>query len=60
VSRQCLPAHGALAAGADGAGHLHEPLLVHLHNQRTRQTDLNRANDGATNGAAAAARQLVG
>jgi hypothetical protein len=58
VSRQCLPAHGALAAGADGAGHLHEPLLVHLRNQRTRQTDLNRADDGATNGALEQQQQL--
>uniref|UniRef100_A0A0A8ZSL0 Transcription factor btf3, putative n=1 Tax=Arundo donax TaxID=35708 RepID=A0A0A8ZSL0_ARUDO len=33
VDSLLLPAHGAFSAGADGAGHLHEPLLVHLRNQ---------------------------
>ena len=33
ASQETVPADGALPAGADGAGHLHEPLLVHLRTQ---------------------------
>lgn len=52
-SQEQVPAHGALPTGADGAGHLHEPLLVHLRNQtisRTAQesTDLSREGIGST------------
>ena len=37
VEAEDLPAHSALAADADGAGHLHEPLLVHLRNQAPKK-----------------------
>lgn len=47
AGQQHIPAHGALAAGADGAGHLHEPLLVHLRNRTERNQPVGQTAHGA-------------